>query len=421
MKVYRPKRKGKDEKVYQYPDWYVRIKDHEGRDLNFKGFPNKRSTEEFGRKLEKLVLYRKAGEAPPPDMKDWALNLPEKTRRKLAERDIILSLVLESRKTILEQLADYIAVLRGRQGSEHHVRQVESRIRRILREGKFVTFSQLTKADVEKVLARLTEGPNALSNETRNHHQRSLSGFLNWLMSVNRIDHVATKGIPLLNAKRNRRRVRRPLRTDEIRRLLSAALHGKTHHRLTGYQRYLVYLIAMETGYRWGEIHSLTPANFSLEEQVPFVCLIADASKRRKEDIIPLKHSTANELRTYLAGKSPNEPAFPMWEKRGAEMLRADYAVADIDYVDDKGEYADFHSLRGAFITNMDDVGIRPSVAKDLARHSDINLTLGLYRQTPLRNQQQELEKLPDFSIESLNRDGDQKDDADGVGEADDE
>ncbi len=50
-----------------------------------------------------------------------------------------------------------------------------------------------------------------------------------------------------------------------------------------------------------------------------------------------------------------------------------------IPYVDDRGHYADFHALRKTFITNLSRVGVSPTTAQLLARHSDINLTMNTY------------------------------------------
>jgi integrase/recombinase XerD len=49
------------------------------------------------------------------------------------------------------------------------------------------------------------------------------------------------------------------------------------------------------------------------------------------------------------------------------------------------GRFADFHSLRHFFITNLERAGVSPKLAQTLARHSDIRLTLGIYTHVGLR------------------------------------
>ena len=65
--------------------------------------------------------------------------------------------------------------------------------------------------------------------------------------------------------------------------------------------------------------------------------------------------------------------------KLTAEMMRADLGRAGIPYVDEDGLVADFHAPRGTFTTNLVIAGVSPKFTQDLARHSDINLTMGVY------------------------------------------
>ena len=51
-----------------------------------------------------------------------------------------------------------------------------------------------------------------------------------------------------------------------------------------------------------------------------------------------------------------------------------------LKYHNAAGAFADFHSNRHTFITTLERSGVRPKVAQTLARHSDIRLTLGIYR-----------------------------------------
>ncbi|MHC4664849.1 MAG: tyrosine-type recombinase/integrase [Planctomycetota bacterium] len=55
----------------------------------------------------------------------------------------------------------------------------------------------------------------------------------------------------------------------------------------------------------------------------------------------------------------------------------------------------DFHALRHTYITNLVRGGIHPKLAMDLARHSDVNLTLGYYTHTFLSDRADALTNLP--------------------------
>ncbi|MCP4543655.1 MAG: tyrosine-type recombinase/integrase [Chloroflexi bacterium] len=50
-----------------------------------------------------------------------------------------------------------------------------------------------------------------------------------------------------------------------------------------------------------------------------------------------------------------------------------------LKYKDSQGRFADFHSLRHTFVTNLCKADIAPKTAQTLARHSDIRLTMNVY------------------------------------------
>jgi hypothetical protein len=57
--------------------------------------------------------------------------------------------------------------------------------------------------------------------------------------------------------------------------------------------------------------------------------------------------------------------------------------------------FADFHSNRHTFITNIERAGVSPRTAQSLARHSDIRLTMGVYTHIGLNDQSSAIELLP--------------------------
>ena len=78
-------------------------------------------------------------------------------------------------------------------------------------------------------------------------------------------------------------------------------------------------------------------------------------------------------------------------------MLRKDLDAAGIPYQDEDGRYADFHALRHTFITNLALGGTAPKVTMDLARHSDINMTMSRYSHTVLEDRAKAVQALPDL------------------------
>jgi hypothetical protein len=80
--------------------------------------------------------------------------------------------------------------------------------------------------------------------------------------------------------------------------------------------------------------------------------------------------------------------------ERTAEMIRADLA-AGLDYGTPSG-FADFHSLRGVYISDLVASGASVKVCQTLARHSTPSLTIGLYAKASLHDIKGAMDSLPD-------------------------
>ena len=81
-------------------------------------------------------------------------------------------------------------------------------------------------------------------------------------------------------------------------------------------------------------------------------------------------------------------------EAKPAELqqrLQSDF----LSYQNHAGLYADFHSLRHLFVTSLARAGVSPKTTQELARHSDIRLTLGLYTHVALHDHSAAIESLP--------------------------
>ncbi len=188
---------------------------------------------------------------------------------------------------------------------------------------------------------------------------------------------------------------------------------------MTGASRALLYRLAVETGLRAGELASLKRSSFGLDADSPTVTVEAAYSKHRREDILPLRVSSAAALAEFMASKLPTAPAFAM--PPGTElaaMLREDLAAARQAWmeshrqpqgrteanetafllpVDDSGRVVDFHALRHTAGSLLAAGGVHPKVAQSLMRHSDINLTLSRYTHVYAGQEAQAVAALPDF------------------------
>lgn len=352
--------------------WYIEYVDEKGERRKERGFKDKTATEQLLREREREVELALVGIVNP--------------HKKHQARPLS------------EHLSDFEAELRNREDTEDHIRLTVARIRTILDRSGFVFIPDISASVVNSVLGDLRKGGKSIA--TRNHYLRAFKMFTRWLVRDRRTGDDPVSHLAMMDAETDRRRIRRPLSPEEFGRLLTSAREGPVIEGLSGQDRAILYVLASYTGYRRNEIGSVTRRSFDFEADPPTLKVRSTISKRRKEEEIPLRRDVAEMIRRWIAGSKAHvgmdEPLFPVKDKETAEMVRADLERAKIPYIDAEGLVADFHSLRGTFTTNLVLAGVSPKHTQDLARHSDINLTMNVYaRLRKDRHLAEAVEKLP--------------------------
>jgi len=311
--------------------------------------------------------------------------------------------IQERSRPILDHLDDFEANMAARRGTAKHVKGTVSYIKLIIETTKAKTVDDLNPSSVQSTIAGLRKG--ALSVRARNAHLRAIKSFTRWLLRDGRIQADTLQHLKAGNADADRRYERRDLTPDELNLLIQAAEHGvdvtwrtglarssPTEH-ITGADRAMLYRIAAGTGFRRNEIASLTPESFSLDGS-PTITIQAAYSKRRREDVQPIRDDLADVLRPWLAGKAKGETVFTLPEKT-AKMMRTDLEAAGIAHTDDAGRKVDFHSLRHTYISRVVESGVSVKVAQELARHSTPTLTIGRYSHVRISDLSTALDGLP--------------------------
>ena len=229
----------------------------------------------------------------------------------------------------------------------------------------------------------------------------------------------------MLNVRTDRRHDRRPLENDEFARLLHVAETGPPSVGLLGRDRAMLYLLAAWTGFRRGELGSLTLRSFNLDSATPTVTVEAGYSKHRRQDVQVLHPDIVEALKGWLLKRKPksdDEILFPVAQKtcgvdrRTSEMVAFDLAaarrfwIAETDDLEERakreasefllyknkaGLFADFHGLRHTFISNLGKAGVSPKTAQILARHSDLSLTMNIYTHVGQEEQVAAINSLP--------------------------
>ena len=194
---------------------------------------------------------------------------------------------------------------------------------------------------------------------------------------------------------------------------------------ILGRDRAMIYALAAGTGFRKGEIGSLTLRSFDLESEPCTVTVQAAFSKRRRKDVQVMHPKLVERLKAWLSQKGeiePKEILFPISHKTCGKyrkthvMMQKDIEVArkawlneskDDDerakressdfflYQDHDARFADFHALRHTFITSLAKADVSPKTAQMLARHSDISLTMNVYSHVDQEEQAAAIGRLP--------------------------
>ena len=113
------------------------------------------------------------------------------------------------------------------------------------------------------------------------------------------------------------------------------------------------------TSFRAAEMRSLTPHSFDLDLDPPTVTAGAAYSKRRSEDVQPIRTDLAKRLRPWLKGNPTDTPVFDLLHKT-AKMLRFDLKAANIPHIDEAGRVVDEDEAAEVRATGTDDTSASP-------------------------------------------------------------
>lgn len=396
MRIFKHSFTDRQGKTCETSRFYAEFKDHLEIRRRVALFADLRSSEEAGRMIERLVSLRSSNATPDAQMTRWLSTVNPSLRDALARIGVIEAARVEAAKPLSQHLSDWAQHLRSKGSSEQHITLQARRAETILNACKFVFVNDLAPAPVRQALESLRD--NGLSAQTSNHYLQTIKGFSKWLCREGRAPVDALTSLAPLNKKTLQKdmRVRRRAFTEtELRQLLSITPTQPERYGLTGFERTLLYRLACETGLRSSELAALTVQDFHLDAGV--VELSGAATKNGRVARQPLREDLVGLLREHLQNKLPAAVAFTMPSKdRVADMLRADLDAAGVDYSPNAaGERLDFHCMRHSFITLLANAGCHPKTAMDLARHSDINLTLARYSHSLLEQRAEAVAKLP--------------------------
>jgi integrase len=262
-----------------------------------------------------------------------------------------------------EHQKQFVADLRALNRDDVYVYNVNSQIRKLIRDCGWKALRDITADSFQTWRAKQNKAPKTL-----NEYLGSVSTFLSWLEKHERIVRNPLKHVQKVQTNGKQVRPRRAFSEAEMQSLLVAAGPRK-----------VLYLAAVFTGLRRGELAELERDDIHLEEGKQFLNVRASTTKNHKQAVIALHPDVVKELSILLdklpsAEKNVFGGLMPTMER-----FKADLKAAGITFINEKGLRADFHSLRHTLATNLARAGTAPRVAMEIMRHSDMRLTAKTY------------------------------------------
>lgn len=351
--------------------WYIGYTDRYGRRKTCKGFTDKGETQKLAAKLEHEESLRAKGLIDPEQEELAQL---KKTR-------------------IATTLKGY--EVKQSKNSKKHAKQTLNRIRRIVDEAGVSTIGELTLEGVESAIGQIVDDDD-LGPKTYNHYAQAINAYCNWLVATKHLTMNPLVGMERMNAEVDVRHRRRALTAEEFSKLVTSARESGI--KIQGYSaedRARVYLVAYYTGLRRKELSTLRSASFNLLADPPTLTVEAASSKRRKEDTLPIHPDLLGYLCKWLPSHSNGKPLFPKLDRKKTWlMVKKDLERVGIAYKTKAG-IADFHAAgRHTHITELLRNGASLPEARELARHSDVRMTMR-YTHIGLDDQAKAIQNLP--------------------------
>ena len=337
--------------------WHVQFEDHLGIKRELKGYSDHEATKLLANNIQKLLNFKTSNQPLSNELQRWLEQVPSAICNELMKFGVVDAQQAEIGKPLTEHIADYLDFLTKKERSRHYIKEVEGALTKLFKESKFTVWNDISAVRLKEHLDEQRNGGKGISKRRYNGLLGITKSFCRWIVRQQR---ATSSPIEFMegtdNQQTDQRHPRRALSTNDFRWFLEAALSSKKKiYGLKGYERNLLYRFAAETGLRSVDIRRLRVKDFDFAKN-KFIVRACN-TKNKTDSIVYLKPATTTEVKQYCQNKLPNTHVFYVTDKT-APMVRFDLAktaikddngkevVPAIPYVNEHGEYFDFHSSR---------------------------------------------------------------------------
>lgn len=333
--------------------------------------------------IDSLNEWAKKNLDPPDNLVKWVRCQPPKLRDKIYKAGLLKAEHANTTKPLAEHLREYIEYMLLNSKSSHP-QQVEMNIERIIKGCGFKFWTDIEGQKVNQFIGRLISD-GVIGRNTGNHYATSFKSFAYWMKEQGRI-----KEVPAIQSVDFDLAERRSFEYKEWSLLLEKTRQGPERHGLSGYERYVLYKLAFDSGLRKKELRNLMPTSLNFKNRTVF--LSGKYTKNGKDALQKITPETAALVDEYIKGKMPGMKIFKL-PKHTEIMIRKDCKAADIEVENYRGKIQ-FHSIRHTTASILASQGVPPHVLKKIMRHANIETTMKYYTHLMLGSEDAAIEKL---------------------------